>query len=88
MRLWQRNWRCSCTEVGRNEEALELLFSHLRKILPPPRDKRAKPSGEILAALSAPATRWRRNTAASCTRYCIDTALMARLSGLPVVSGG
>ncbi|EHC95514.1 hypothetical protein LTSEUGA_0792, partial [Salmonella enterica subsp. enterica serovar Uganda str. R8-3404] len=24
---------------------------------------------------SAPATRWRRNTAASCTRYCINPLL-------------
>ncbi len=30
---WRRNWRCNCTRVGRNEEALELLFGHLRKDL-------------------------------------------------------
>ncbi|EHD05821.1 hypothetical protein LTSEWAN_0874, partial [Salmonella enterica subsp. enterica serovar Wandsworth str. A4-580] len=27
------------------------------------------------SSASAPATRWRRNTAASCTRYCINPLL-------------
>lgn len=61
-------------QVGRNEEALELLFSHLRKILPPPRDRRAKPSRKFWPH-SAPAMRWRQNTVASYTRCCINHCL-------------
>lgn len=61
-------------QVGRNEEALELLFSHLRKDLTAAEGQTRKPSRRSLPR-SAPATRWHRNTAASCTRYCINPLL-------------
>ncbi len=49
MRLWQRNWRLRLP-VGRNEEALEIAGSRLRKDLYRRRDGQRKTFGEILAA--------------------------------------
>ncbi len=61
-------------QVGRNEEALELLFSqHLkRKISAPPTAKRARLCSRRFWPRWAPATRWPRSIAASCTPCCTD----------------
>jgi hypothetical protein len=56
-------------QVGRNEEALELLFSHLQKIWPPRTARRARCSRRSLPRW-VPVMRWRRSIAASCTRCC------------------
>lgn len=70
-------------QVGRNEEALELLFSHLKKILPPQTVRRVKRSRKFLPRW-VPATRWRRNIAVSCMRCCTDRIcpIALRVSGL------
>ncbi len=54
-------------QVGRNEEALELLFSHLQKIWPPQTVRRVRCSRRSWPR-SAPVTRWRRSIVVSCTR--------------------
>lgn len=53
-------------QVGRNEEALELLFSHLQRTWAPQTDRRGRCS-EIWPRW-VPVTRWRRNIVVSCTR--------------------
>jgi putative thioredoxin len=58
-------------QVGRNEEALELLFSHLQKIWLPPTVRRARCSRRFWPRW-VPATRWRRSIVVSCTRCCTD----------------
>ncbi len=53
-------------QVGRNEEALELLFGHLRKISPPQTVRRVK-RPEILAALgTGDALAWKFSPPAVC----------------------
>ncbi len=54
-------------QVGRNEEALELLFSHLQKDLGAADGQRGRWFQEILPRW-VPVTRWRRNIVVSCTR--------------------
>ncbi len=62
-------------QVGRNEEALELLFGHLRKISLPQTVRRVKRSRRS-------SLRWvqvmhrRRSIAASCVRCCIEFPLI------------
>lgn len=71
--------------VGRNEEALELLFSHLRKDLTAAEGQTRKPSRDPCRA------RHRRRAGVEIpppvvrATVLILSCLMARLSGLPVV---
>ncbi|CCJ82001.1 Thioredoxin domain-containing protein EC-YbbN [Cronobacter dublinensis 1210] len=58
-------------QVGRNEEALELLFAHLRKDLGAADGQARKMFQEILPRW-VPVTRWRRNTAVSSTPCFTD----------------
>jgi putative thioredoxin len=58
-------------QVGRNEEALELLFSHLQKIWLPPTARRVKCSRKFWPHW-VPVTRWHRSIVVSCTRCCTD----------------
>lgn len=53
-------------QVGRNEEALELLFSHLRKDLGAA-DGEARKMLQEIPPLWVPAMHWPRNTVASST---------------------
>lgn len=62
-------------QVGRNEEALELLFGHLRKISPPQTVRRVKRSRRSLLRWVR-VMHWRRSIAASCMRCCIDVLLI------------
>lgn len=62
-------------QVGRNEEALELLFGHLRKDLTAADGQTRKTFQEILAALVR-VMHWRRSIAASCMHCCIDIPLI------------
>lgn len=54
-------------QVGRNEEALELLFSHLQRTWAPQTDRRGRCSRRSWPRW-VPVTRWRRNIVVSCTR--------------------
>ncbi len=60
--------------VGRNEEALELLFGHLRKDPPPQMVRHVKHSRSSLRWVRV--MHWRRSIAASCTRCCIEFPLI------------
>lgn len=62
-------------QVGRNEEALELLFGHLRKDLTAADGQTRKTFERILAALVR-VMHWRRSIAASCMHCCIDIPLI------------
>lgn len=75
-------------QVGRNEEALELLFSHLEKDLAAA-DGRARKTFQRSSPHWAPAMRWRRSIVVSCTRCCTNPRDVARwrlrLSGLQIL---
>lgn len=62
-------------QVGRNEEALELLFGHLRKISPPQTVRRVKRSRRS-SLRWVRVMHWRRSIAASCMHCCIDIPLI------------
>lgn len=61
-------------QVGRNEEALELLFGHLRKDLTAA-DGQTRKTFQRSAALGT-VMRWRRSIAASYMRCCIEFPLI------------
>ncbi len=71
---WRRNWHCNCTKVGRNEEALELLFGHLRKDLTAA-DGQTRKTFQRSSLRWVRVMHWRRSIAASCMRCCIDFPL-------------
>ena len=56
-------------QVGRNEEALELLFSHLQNDLAAA-DGQARKMFREIPPRWVPAMRWPRSTVVSCTRCC------------------
>lgn len=64
-------------QVGRNEESLELLFSHLKKDLTAA-DGQARKTFQRSLPHSEPAMRWPQNTAANCTHCCTNPFDFAR----------
>lgn len=64
-------------QVGRNEESLELLFSHLKKDLTAA-DGQARKTFQRSLPHWVRAMRWPRSTAASCTRCCTNPFDFAR----------
>ena len=71
---WRRNWRCNCIRVGRNEEALELLFGHLRKDLTAA-DGQTRKTFERSSLRWVRVMHWRSSIAAS-YMHCIDIPLI------------
>lgn len=62
-------------QVGRNEEALELLFGHLRKDLTAA-DGQTRKTFQRSSLRWVQVMHWRRSIAASCMRCCIEFPLI------------
>ncbi len=62
-------------QVGRNEEALELLFGHLRKDLTAA-DGQTRKTFQRSSLRWVRVMHWRRSIAASCMHCCIDIPLI------------
>ncbi len=63
-------------QVGRNEEALELLFGHLRKDLTAADGQTRKNVPGRSSLRWVRVMHWRRSIAASCMRCCIEFPLI------------